>query len=410
MPASLKTKPTIVQALASLRALVLSDAALQDALGDIQDFQLFATRTSEAARARGLDLDVETVTDLLYTPRRAPSIDGSTPSPSWLPAEVIQVEGCAAVAWLRFGRRRLTESFFDNSLARLRHLPFHRLFAVHTPLRDLEAWAAAVPALEPAGLIFHMSRCGSTLAAQTLAASPANVVLSEAPPINAIVGRADLDDDAKVAVLRAMVAALGQGRNGERRLFLKLDCWHSLDLPLFRRAFPDTPWVFLYRDPVEVLVSHSRVPGMQMVPSLVPPSTFGIDLPDGVPDDDYRACVLAAVCEGALRHYPAGGGRLVNYRQLPEALFTDVLPHFGFTGSEAEFHAMRAATARDAKTPEQAFTPDARDKQQAATPALREICGRRLDGIYQRLEALRSEANPAVIPDKRVARRSGTDA
>jgi hypothetical protein len=53
-----------------------------------------------------------------------------------------------------------------------------------------------------------------------------------------------------------MVAALGQARAGETRLFLKLDCWHMRDLPLFRRAFPNTPWVFLYRDPVEVLVSH----------------------------------------------------------------------------------------------------------------------------------------------------------
>jgi hypothetical protein len=247
-----------------------------------------------------------------------------------------------------------------------------------------------MPALEPAGLIFHMSRCGSTLAAQMLAASPANVVLSEAAPIDAVVQRADLDVDAKVALLRAMVAALGQAGDGETKLFLKLDCWHSLDLPLFRRAFPDTPWVFLYRDPVEVLVSHTRRRGVQMVPELVPPSTFGIDLPDGVPNDDYCARVLAAVCEGAARHYPAGGGRLVNYRQLPQALFTDILPHFGVTVSETEAEAMRAATIRDTKTPEQAFSPDAQNKQQAATPVLRAICERRLGGVYQRLEAMRA--------------------
>jgi hypothetical protein len=390
MPASLETKTPVVDAWSTLRALVLPDAALQDALGEIEDFPTFAARTAQAARTRGVALDAEAVETLLYTTPRPPSIDGFTPSPGWLPAEVAQVEGRAAVTWIRFGRQRLTESFFDDSLTRRRRLPFNRLFGVRTPLTDLQAWAGALPALKPAGLIFHMSRCGSTLAARMLAAPPANVVLSEAAPINAIVRHADLDDDAKAVLLRAMVAALGQARDGESRLFLKPDCWHSLDLPLFRRAFPDTPWVFLYRDPVEVMVSQTRRRGVQMVPSLVPPSTFGIDLPDGVPDDDYCARVLAAVCEGAARHYPAGGGRLVNYSQLPEALFTEILPHFGVTPSAVEAQTMRAATVRDAKTPEQVFAPDAQDKQQEATPALRAICERRLAGVYDRLEALRA--------------------
>jgi hypothetical protein len=389
MPASLETKTPASNPLAVLRALVLSDVALQDALGDIEDFSVFAARTSEAARAGGVDLDVAAIRDLLHAPPSPPAIDGSTPTPGWLPAAVSQVEGRAAVAWLRFGRRRLIESFYDDSLVRQRFLPFNRLFGVRTTLSDLQAWTAALPTLEPAGLIFHMSRCGSTLTAQMLAASPAHVVLSEAAPLNAAT-RAGLDDDAKVALLRAMVAALGQARNGETRLFLKLDCWHSRDLPLFRRAFPNTPWVFLYREPIEVMVSQTRRRGVQMVPSLVPPSTFGVDLPDGVPNDDYCARVLAAVCDGAVRHYPAGGGLLVNYRQLPEALFTEILPHFGVTVSEVERHAMRAATIRDAKTPEQTFAPDARDKQQAATPALRAICERRLASVYGQLEALRT--------------------
>lgn len=399
MPARPETQTPAVDRLAALRALVLPDLALHDALGDIEDLAVFAERTAEAARARGLDLDAEAVRNLLHTPPEAPSIDGFEPTPGWLPAEVSQAKGRAGVAWLRFGRRRLSEPFYDHSLVRRRFLPFNRLFAIRTALDDLETWVAALPALEPSGLIFHMSRCGSTLTAQMLAASPAHVVVSEAPPISAITQRDDLDDDAKAALLRAMAAALGQARNGETRLFLKLDCWHSRDLPLFRRAFPDTPWVFLYREPVEVMVSQMRRRGVQMAPSLVPPSTFGIDLPNGVPDEDYCARVLAAVCEGAARHHPADGGRLVNYRQLPEALFTEILPHFGVAASEAELQAMRAAAVRDAKAPGQAFAPDVHDKQQAATPALRAICARRLDAVYARLEAMRTAQVPLSPPD-----------
>jgi hypothetical protein len=371
--------------LEALRDLILGDPALSETLDAIDDQDVFAARAAQAAAVAGLAVETAEIRAAIQT-ASIPPARRAFASPGWLPSEVCDLDGRPVVSWRWFGRRRLAEPFYGDDLMRAGYRPLNRLVGLRTPLPGPNDHPPRVPR----GLVFHMSRCGSTLAAQMLAASPANVVLSEAAPINAIVRHADLDDEAKVALLRAMVAALGQARNGETRLFLKLDCWHSLDLPLFRRAFPDTPWVFLYRDPVEVLVSQTRRRGVQMVPSLVPPSTFGIDLPDGVPDDDYCARVLAAVCGGAARHYPAGGGRLVNYRQLPEALFTEVLPHFGVTPSEAEAQAMRAATVRDAKTPEQAFAADAQDKQQAATPALREICERRLADVYGQLEALRA--------------------
>ncbi len=76
-----------------------------------------------------------------------------------------------------------------------------------------------------------------------------------------------------------MVAALGQARAGETRLFLKLDCWHVRDLPLFRRAFLKTPWVFLYREPVEAAGLHLRRRGVQMIPELVPSARLGLGTP-----------------------------------------------------------------------------------------------------------------------------------
>jgi hypothetical protein len=379
-------------ALAALRALVLADVTLQNALDDIEDTKAFAEKAAEAAQAGGVDLDAERLEDLLYAPPPSPVLEDLSPLRGWLPGEVRQVRGRAVVAWLRFGRRRLTEPFYGDSLARAGRLPFNRLFGFQTPLAALEAWSRALdPPWEPDGLIFHMSRCGSTLAAQMLAAPATHVVVSEAAPIDAIVQLVDHDEGAKAALLRAMVAVLGQARNpGETRRFVKLDCWHSRDLPLFRRAFPDTPWVFLYRDPVEVMVSHVRRRGMQMVPDLVPPAVFGLALGDGPPDEDYCARVLAAVCEGAVRNHPRGGGRLIDYRQTPEALFTTILPHFGVTVSKAEAAAMRQATVRDAKAPQQAFAPDGEIKRQAATAAVREICERRLGPVYRRLEAMRT--------------------
>src|SRR5678816_558328 len=104
--------------------------------------------------------------------------------------------------------------------------------------------------------IFHMSRCGSTLVAQMLAALERNIVISEARPIDQVLG-AKVDEERRIAWLRWIVNALAQRRRpAEEFFFIKLDAWHVLHLPLIQRAFPNTPWVFLYRDPIEVMVSQ----------------------------------------------------------------------------------------------------------------------------------------------------------
>ncbi len=129
-----------------------------------------------------------------------------------------------------------------------------------------------------------MSRCGSTLLSQMLAALPEHVVLSEAGPLDTVLQlhfrEPSVTDEERIGLLRAMMSALGQPRTGrERRLFVKLDSWHTLHLPLIRRAFPGVPWIFLFRNPVEVLVSHRRLRGGQALPGVLPPELFGLRAP-----------------------------------------------------------------------------------------------------------------------------------
>jgi hypothetical protein len=233
----------------------------------------------------------------------------------------------------------------------------------------------------PHGLIFHMSRCGSTLLVRMLAADPANTVINEDPGID----KAALSGDP--AALREAAAVLA----GEGPLYLKLDCWAARELPLYRAAFPDTPWIFVHRDPVEVMVSHARRPGSQMVGELVDPARLGLAEVGNPLDPAYHAAVLTAVCEGALRHWDLGGGLVVDYRDLPDALFDWILPHFGATPDAEAVARMRAATRRNAKYPEQAFTPDTDDKRREAGAGILAACEGRLATAHARLRQL-SEA------------------
>ena len=221
-----------------------------------------------------------------------------------------------------------------------------------------------------------------------LAALDDSIVVSEAAPIDAVVqlGRGLPEDDAARA-LRAIVAAFGRKRGGrERRYFVKLDCWHTLALPLFRRAFPAVPWIFLYRDPAEVLVSQMRERGSQMVPQFFPPDFFGIAAAETIAAEDYCARVLAAICRAVLDHRHLGGGLILNYRQLPDAVWTAMLPHFGMSCSGEEQDTMRRAAAYNAKSPGMPFTGDSEGKQRAITAKVRDAAARHLGEIYERLE------------------------
>jgi hypothetical protein len=387
-------------------ALVLEDPSLQQALRRPASAGEFMAVLLDAARQRGFQFAAQDVRTAMH--ERSLAIDNlvetevkATPLPpdGWLPIRASWQGAELYVHWVYFGERPLRDPFFEGDVRACLRAPFNRLFRYVTPIETLAAWLKTRPHLEPDGFIFHMSRCGSTLVSQMLAALPANIIVSEASPIDAVVQanrwRPDQSEDRQALWLNAIIGALGQKRSGnEQRYFVKLDCWHTLALPLFRRAFPAVPWVFLYRDPVEVLVSQLRIPGTQMIPGGIGPDLYGLERSYGPGTaEDYYAQVLAKVTEPAVAHYALGGGLLVNYQQLPDALFTAILPHFGIACGAADRAAMTDAARYDAKTPGFEFAPDSGAKQQAATPIARAAAERWLGELYRRLEALRAEGS-----------------
>lgn len=393
-------------ALAAFCALALEDVSLQTRLRqpDCADESTFLARLLDVARQRGFIFTAEDVLEAM----RARMLDGvvatatrETPLPpdGWLPTRASWQAGELYAHWAYFGARRLRQPFYEGDVRWCLTQPFNMLFRYVTAVDKLAAWLDERPHLQPSGFIFHMSRCGSTLVSQMLAAVESNIVVSEASPIEGVmqahVWTPDPGDERQLRWLRSIVGALGQKRGGdERRYFVKLDCWHSVALPLFRRAFPDVPWIFLYRDPVEVVVSQLRMPGSQMLPQGVGPSFHRIARAYGPgAAEDYYAQVLTKICEPIVQHFGQGGGLLVNYGELPEAVFSKILPHFGVQPSAAERAAMTAAARFDAKTPGFAFAPDSAAKQQAASPAARAAAERWLGDLYGRLEAMRAAAS-----------------
>jgi gluconate kinase len=297
------------------------------------------------------------------------------------------------VDWGYVGSHRFSDPFFIQTINQCLRHPANLLFRHRTPLESLGQIAASFRNVQPRGFIFHMSRCGSTLVSQMLAALPQNVVLSEAGPIDDVL-RAHFRNPAitepeRIQWLQWLITALASQRNPEEKnLFIKFDSWHVMFRPLIQRAFPGVPWIFLYREPVEVMASAQKQLGGQMIPGVLPPELFGWDIAtvQKMSLYEYTARVLARLCHAALVSARQGEGKLANYRQLPDALWPELSNYWNVHFSEAEMQRMLLAAQMDAKNPVLPFEPDSQTKRDSLSGELRELTHHWLGGVYESLE------------------------
>jgi hypothetical protein len=251
----------------------------------------------------------------------------------WTPIRFDLSGRVPTVDWADLSAERFVEPFFDQTVARWATGPNAKPL-VRTGLDALVALDSE-PSLDPAGMIFHLSRCGSTLVSRLLGTLPGVIVLAEPSPLNALL-RLDpdrADGPTLVRLVRVLVRALGRCRHGdERQLVLKCTSWNIRRREILAAAFPETPWIWVQREPAHVLVSLlATPPGWLGLGITSPPAArlFGLD-PVAVPARarvEFAARALGAMLEAAATD-PAG--RLsIDYADLPSAVWQGVAPHFG---------------------------------------------------------------------------------
>ncbi len=311
----------------------------------------------------------------------------------WVPFRLFSREGIPWVDWVHTDDLRFNDSFFEQTIQRCLRHPANVLFRHQTPLATLGELYRQRRGLAPSGFIFHWSRCGSTLVSQMLAALEHAIAISEARPIDAVL-RADVPERDRVDWLQWMVNALAQPRHRERHFFVKFDSWHVLQLPLIQRAFPEVPWIFLYRDPIEIMVSQQRQRGVQMLPQTLDPALFGLNHREAWTTrlDEYGAHVLARMARAVVESHRSGRSQFVNYRELPDAAWNSLVAFFGMECSENDLAALKRAAQFDAKRPALHFESDVSAKQSAASEELRALAAQWVQPIYERLEQIRLEA------------------
>jgi hypothetical protein len=321
----------------------------------------------------------------------------------FLPVDAVVVDDRPGLQWLDMSGVSLSEPFFQQTVVRAKADGSDRreLFTEFDATVQLESLLDSV---HPTGFIFHSSRCGSTLVANACRAVTNSIVLSEANAIDKLVARfitdtteGDVKESVYSVFLRGVVHALAQRRTGnEQHLFVKFACCSFAQIKRIRRIWPNVPWLFLYRDPVETIVSNVK------------------DVPPWLVDEDKR--VLASITStsphevaemrleelcartiGSLFSTAHGlandNSMLLNYTQLSVPVISRVLNFFKVSPSINELETIARASQTYSKEASgtQTFVADADAKQKLASDAVREAAQKWAIEPYQLLEQKRLE-------------------
>ena len=286
-----------------------------------------------------------------------------------LPARAVLRPDGLYLALRDIDREELRDAFMQETIARV---PAAESF-VQVARADTGK-AAADSA--PAGLVFHVARCGSTLISQLLKTHGNFVVYAEPLPFNELLlpphpwPRPEL-----VAALRTLGEAFAC--HARKPYVLKFSSWNTLLCDLLAEAFPASPWVFSLRDPVEVGVSLLRRPaGWMRAADDASRQIVRLVDPEGATQspEELVARLYGAHCAAVGRLDPRRG-RLVHYAALPAAVWECVVPHFRQAVGDQQRERMVRAARLDSKAPagEAAeFSGDAVTKQAAASAGLRQ--------------------------------------
>jgi Aspartyl/Asparaginyl beta-hydroxylase/Sulfotransferase family len=383
----------------AFKKLVWQDSTLQQQLSGIEDKADFAQQAVALGAARDLRFNDADVLAQKYPAHQnlATASDDASKLAGWVPVKASASASGCVFDFAYFGALRLKEPFFESSVQIAMRSPFNRAFRQQRLASSLHAEMAASHAITPTAFIFHASRCGSTLLSQMLSALPSHIVAAEPPPLDTLLREVSealhLSEAERVLHVRALVAALAQPTRGETAFVIKMDAWTIFELPLLLKAFPDTPWIFLYRDPVEIAVSQMRQRASYMIPGVIGHWPGTVDWQESMTmlAEELIARIIGNVMEQAVKMLQQYGGVAMHYNQLPEAAWASFAATFGVPQTPENINLMQHAAKWDAKTPYFEFVADAQDKQTKATPLLREYVAQWAGAHYAALETLRGE-------------------
>jgi hypothetical protein len=210
--------------------------------------------------------------------------------------------------------------------------------------------------------------------------------------------------EASANLLKDVVYMMGRSNDlKEEYLYFKFQSITTRMMQSFRTAFPTTPWIFLYRESVQVMMSHLDdlshtshalcVRGKNksaQIYSFV--KREGYNLHD-LEDEEICAIHLATFCESALKNLEEANGLGLAVKYSPDLVhdFLDVIfpKHFNAivdaAGRERVLKVSGTYSKNRGDQEEGAFKSDSESKEENASNAIREASKLFLDPLFDAL-------------------------
>jgi hypothetical protein len=319
---------------------------------------------------------------------------------NWLPVRFSFTPRSVSVRWLDFGRTTLSQPFFNQTLRQLRRTEPPASERM-TDLSELLRSRAAFDAVRPAGIIFHVSRCGSTFLANGLKAAENVIVLSEAAVFGVFflpqVFRASPYpkegwDDARRTLLECVISLYAHRFGaGTQRVVLKCHAASLLQIRLVRSVWPDVPMVVLIRDPVEVMVSNLARPSAWLRSKNSPARARGAF---GWSETEIEAMSREEFCARGIGRFCLSAAEakdtnrdVIDYRELDIDKVYEVAQKFGIELPPRDSAAIRRVKSAYAKdlTGERTYADDSGRKQKEASELIRHEAARWARPYYEAL-------------------------
>mmetsp|Transcript_15280 Transcript_15280/g.23007 ORF Transcript_15280/g.23007 Transcript_15280/m.23007 type:complete len:862 (+) Transcript_15280:57-2642(+) len=287
----------------------------------------------------------------------------------------------------------------------------------------------------PTAFFFHESRVGSTLIANLLGSDPYNMVFSEsAPPAEVLLRCEGCSHKRQLEVFRQALMVMGRSPVHER-LFFKFQSITTTKIMIALEAFPDVPWAFVFRQPVQTMMSHMdprkgggrNAPCMRSrrrPPAKVKDALKRVGASASADKEAWCAAHLNMLCEHAVEAYEKYGvydeaslransqavqdgviragraqvevgaqrGILIDYQSLPGIIPRVVLPLFGVEPSDQWVQNMITESQEYSKgrgkgPKSGTFKGDSADKEKHATDAIEQWAEKILAPTYNKMYA-----------------------
>ncbi|SKC64276.1 sulfotransferase [Ohtaekwangia koreensis] len=240
---------------------------------------------------------------------------------------------------------------------------------------------------KPSGFIFHTSRCGSTLLTRIIQKAADVLAFNEPQPINSLLvnytktGNTVTDLAWEQRGNKLLNSLLSTYLYTQKKVFIKFSSFNLLVLDRITKLWPDVPIVFLYRNPIEVVVSNLEKQGGFLSQRNNPMLKYilnqcNLDLPAHLTNEEYCVKMINSFFSIILHHVKnidRSDIIAINYETISPDTIPDILRFFKLDVTKTTHTAIAACMSNNAKngTP---FSKDIASKHAKAGHIIRQLC------------------------------------